>query len=167
MNRRQKIAIALGALVIGVLGLALLALELELHVSDVMRAEVRMAFLGCRVDRYRAVHGELPPSLQDRAESDELWQAFFRAGDHDDFWGRPYQYVVLSVTEYELRSGGEDGEFGTDDDLVWPHAQCAVPADAGEDPSTGISLSALIVRAMLGVLAVTAVAVCLLKDRKA
>jgi len=34
-----------------------------------------------------------------------------------DAWGREYRYTPLR-TDYELRSAGADGQFGTSDDIV-------------------------------------------------
>jgi general secretion pathway protein G len=48
----------------------------------------------------------------------EKWRGPYADNDIPmDPWGNPYQYELLSATEYHIWSFGPDGQSGTDDDI--------------------------------------------------
>jgi general secretion pathway protein G len=38
----------------------------------------------------------------------------------DDTWGNPLQYELINARKFKITSAGIDGEFGTDDDIIFP-----------------------------------------------
>jgi general secretion pathway protein G len=50
----------------------------------------------------------------------------------DDLWGKPMQYELLNAKTFKITSAGSDGEFETEDDVVYPKDQAQAP----ERPTT-------------------------------
>ena len=79
-----------------------------------------LANLGDATREFQFEQRRLPTSL------DELVRTPGRQGEPYlrtlplDPWGHSIRYLVADSTRFELRSDGEDGEPGTDDDEVWP-----------------------------------------------
>ena len=89
------------------------------HGGPEARTEFRLAFLQVRLDRYIRGAGAPPQSME------LVLEGMPDKGKEDlrvDGWGRPVAYVASAGT-YELRSAGEDGVFGTGDDLVYTGPQ--------------------------------------------
>ena len=38
----------------------------------------------------------------------------------NDTWGKPLQYELINARTFKITSAGSDGEFGTDDDIIFP-----------------------------------------------
>jgi hypothetical protein len=73
------------------------------------------AEIAASLAEYRAKLGHCPADL-----SVVIGTRPLRAGWLHDGWGRAYRYnPTQSASTCELVSAGRDGEFGTDDDLVW------------------------------------------------
>lgn len=95
------------------------------RISDIRPTEAdvtrrRLAILEGEIRRFRQLNRRLPGELQEvlrlpQSDSTLAPQARWL----EDGWGRAFQYtLVQNGSSYELRSGGADGRFGTDDDIV-------------------------------------------------
>jgi len=164
MNLKQKVAVVAGAVVIGLLGLALVAWALlvdHLRSDPTHHAYFQVAVFDTQLGLYRARHGRLPPGLQALADPGTFAKPAYPEGIPNDPWGNRYEYEVLSDTEYQLFSRGEDGQGGTEDDVVLRPKQNTREAARAVDP-----VKALVV-AMVATLALTVAAVVVLRERKA
>lgn len=61
---------------------------------------------------YMAQSGEAPKSLRDLASFNPM------VAGQLDAWGKEIKYQRLSVSQFRLTSAGQDGAFGTEDDIV-------------------------------------------------
>lgn len=83
-------------------------------------ARTQMANLGTAVDMYKLSNRRFPNSLEVLAEPDARTGEPYIDKIPQDPWGNDYEYRLMSRREYQIRSGGRDGEFDTDDDVVHP-----------------------------------------------
>jgi hypothetical protein len=81
-----------------------------------------MQVFASAIDLYYASHRSYPASLQSLTQTDRTTGSRWMDSIPEDPWGAPYEYRVLGPRAFEIRSAGEDGSPGTDDDLVWPPA---------------------------------------------
>lgn len=72
---------------------------------------VSMDLLAKEIMGYTASRGEAPAGLKD------LQRGRPPAAGLSDGWGRAVRYEKLSESGFRLTSAGQDGEFGTPDDL--------------------------------------------------
>jgi general secretion pathway protein G len=163
MNRKQKIAIAVGVVVTVPLGLALLALAIfvdRLRSDPILQAHFQVAVFDSQVGLYRAKHGRLPADLQALADPGTFVEPAYPEGVPNDPWGNPYEYDVLSDTEYQVFSRGEDGQESTEDDVAWRPEPVTTEAARPSDP-----VKTLVV-ALVATVVLTLAAVVVLKERK-
>jgi len=64
------------------------------------------------VETYMATRGETPSSLDDLSMSVPITSGKL------DAWGREIRYERISDLNYRMTSAGQDGSFGTEDDIV-------------------------------------------------
>jgi len=88
--------------------------------SDRGRAETQMANFETSINMYYMRHRKLPTSLDQLTEEDPKTGDSWMEKIPDDPWGNPYEFKILSNKKYQIISVGEDGQEGTDDDVVWP-----------------------------------------------
>ncbi len=80
---------------------------------------------------------------EDESIIDQKWRSFLKKPIRSDQWGNEWQYVIPSEhgADYDLWSYGQDGEDGTDDDIVsWEGLEddgSGVPAGLPPVPSGG------------------------------
>ena len=74
--------------------------------------ETNMATLEKAVGLFIATEGRAPADLK------ELWASRLLTGEAVDGWGKGLKYERLSESEFRLVSAGQDGVFGTEDDLT-------------------------------------------------
>lgn len=166
VNRKQKIAIVVGAVVMLVIGLPLAMLVLDVVRTPPFQAHYQVAiFDGC-IWLYRVKHERLPPNLQSLIDTRLLTGEDYAEGIPNDPWGNPYVYTILSDTEYRIFSRGEDGQEGTEDDVVWSPEENAVGATGLEGDSSALDAGTVLVIALATVLVLTVAAVLVLKERK-
>lgn len=164
MNRKQKVAVVVGVVVVVLLGLAGVALALlldHLRSDPTHRAHFQVAVFDSEVGMYRAKHGRLPADLQALTDPGTFVEPAYPEGIPNDPWGNPYAYEVLSDTEYRLYSRGEDGQERTEDDVEWR------PEPISREAARAIDPWKTLVVALVATLALTVAAVFLLRDRKA
>ena len=91
------------------------------HASPKGVALAQMSSFGGAIRLYSLDRRSLPQSLEELTRSDENGNAYIEKIPSDP-WGQPYVYRVLDAARqrYEIRSGGEDRELATDDDVLWP-----------------------------------------------
>lgn len=78
----------------------------------------RMRVLAQWIERYQKSNGSLPKRIEEIVHPDPSDPNFQPPGKWwSDLWKRPFRYTA-SASSYELRSAGEDGVFGTGDDLT-------------------------------------------------
>ena len=94
-----------------------------LREADLGRAEAQMDIISQSVERYYLRHRKLPTSLDQLAEEDPRTGEPLMEQIPDDPWGHPYEFKLLGNKKFQVVSVGEDGQEGTDDDVVWPKAQ--------------------------------------------
>ena len=70
------------------------------------------------IKKYRQEEGNVPLVKSFEKLVDTLNPEYLSSVIRIDAWWNPYRYRVMTVSEFELRSAGPDGKFGTDDDLV-------------------------------------------------
>lgn len=81
---------------------------------DRIRVELtktNMATLEKAVNLFIATEGRAPGDLK------ELWASRLLSGEGVDGWGRGFKYERLSDSAFRIVSAGQDGVFGTEDDL--------------------------------------------------
>jgi general secretion pathway protein G len=83
-------------------------------------ATQQMANFGQAIDMYRATNKRFPSSLQDLLQEDPQTGENYIKAIPKDPWDNEYEYKVLNNKKYQIRSFGEDGQEGTEDDLIWP-----------------------------------------------
>ena len=74
--------------------------------------------IGNGINKYRQAEGGIPRVGSFRELIDTLSPEFLPVVVRLDAWWTPYRYEVTAESEFELRSAGPDGKFGTEDDLV-------------------------------------------------
>ena len=92
-----------------------------LFVANEETAKTQMSEIGKALNLYAARNGgKLPQSLDQLTEEDprsgEAWLDVIP----DDPWGGRYEYRRESNRKYKLVSAGDDGNFDTDDDIIYP-----------------------------------------------
>lgn len=70
------------------------------------------------IEQYIQEKGEVPLVKSFDKLVDTLNPSFLPVVIRIDAWWNPYRYQVMSISKFELRSAGPDGEFDTGDDLV-------------------------------------------------
>ena len=88
--------------------------------SDRGRAEVQMDNFAGSIKMYYVRHRKLPSSLEELAEEDPKTGQAYLDSIPNDPWGNPYELKSLGGNKFKLMSYGEDGQEGTDDDVIWP-----------------------------------------------
>jgi len=73
--------------------------------------ETNMATLGNAIHLFISTEGRDPADLK------ELLTSRLLTGQAVDGWGRSIRYERLAESGFRLVSAGQDGEFGTEDDL--------------------------------------------------
>jgi hypothetical protein len=76
-----------------------------------------------RIQQYHNQHGSLP--------SDQKGTQLIQ--DIDDPWDNAMRYVRNGKRDYVLISSGEDGEFGTQDDMSFAHQIATVGSGQGQN----------------------------------
>ncbi len=82
---------------------------------DRVRTELtktNMATLERGINFFVSTEGRAPADLK------ELFSSRLFTGEAVDGWGRSFRYERLSESEFRLVSAGQDGVFGTKDDLT-------------------------------------------------
>jgi len=77
--------------------------------------------LGGAIDLYEVDTGRYPASLQALVTDDGApnWSGpYIKGGIPSDPWGGEYRYSPKGGSSYEIRAGGADLQFGTDDDIT-------------------------------------------------
>jgi len=90
-------------------------LEGTIDAYDRIRVELtktNMAALEKAVNLFIATEGRAPADLK------ELWASRLLTGEAADGWGRSFKYERLSDSAFRIASAGQDGVFGTEDDLT-------------------------------------------------
>ncbi len=64
------------------------------------------------IEFFSGMEGRVPEDLS------ELSRARIVAPTATDGWGRPFRYEKLSASSFRLTSAGQDGRFGSRDDIV-------------------------------------------------
>ena len=70
------------------------------------------------INKYRQAEGEVPRVESFEELVDTLNPEFLPVVVRIDAWWNPMRYKATTDSEFELRSAGPDGRFGTEDDLV-------------------------------------------------
>lgn len=91
-----------------------------LREADLSRAETQMNIMSQNVERYYVRHRKLPTQLEQLTEEDPRTGEPLMDKLPDDPWGNPYEFKLLGRNKYQIVSVGEDGQSGTEDDVVWP-----------------------------------------------
>ena len=91
--------------------------------SDRGRAETQMANFETSVNMYYMRHRKLPTSLDQLTEEDPKTGDRWMEKIPDDPWGYPYEFKLLGNKKFQIISVGEDGQEGTEDDVVWPKTE--------------------------------------------
>lgn len=124
--KREPRGLAIAGLIIGIVGslglIALIALIGVFGLAAVLAAiglagaapqlegTIDMARIDAKIEQFVQDNGAPPESLDALRLDEEI------ALDH---WDRPYRYEVAADGTWVLASDGEDGEPGTDDDIVF------------------------------------------------
>lgn len=176
MNRKQKVAVVVGAVVIVLLALALVTWLLPdelgiLRLSDEGQAHFHVAILDACIRMYRVKHERLPPDLHALIETGLLTGEDYIHGIPKDPWGNTCEYEILYDTKYRVLSHGKDGQAGTEDDVVLPLEKSAIEAMNGAGQGEGLvltkaQLTLVLVIALVLALALTVAAVIVLRERK-
>lgn len=107
-----KLALRFGAAFVAANGLALPAGANE---SGCKVGEANLRALDTAIVLYASARNEVPTQS---GWFKELVDSGRWSGEPaTDLWGRPYAYTRKSSTEYDIRSIGPDGKFGTADDM--------------------------------------------------
>ncbi|MGQ9672189.1 MAG: hypothetical protein ACUVV5_03520, partial [Candidatus Aminicenantales bacterium] len=91
------------------------SLEVTKDAYDRVRVELTQANLATlekTINLFLSTEGRTPADLN------ELLSSRLLTGQAVDGWGRSLKYERLSESGFRLVSAGQDGEFGTEDDLV-------------------------------------------------
>lgn len=91
---------------------------------------VRQSKLGESLTMYK-LHTALFPSTSDGLQAlvevpapARNWRGPYTEPDKlEDLWGQPMQYELMSSKSFKITSAGSDGEFGTEDDVIYPKDQ--------------------------------------------
>ena len=91
--------------------------------SDRGRAETQAAMFGETVKFYYMRTRKLPSSLEELAEEDPKTGDAWLESIPNDPWGNPYELKSMGGKKFKIVSYGEDGQEGTEDDVVWPREE--------------------------------------------
>lgn len=91
--------------------------------ADRNRAEQQMNSFEGSINMYYMRNRKLPSSLEALTEVDPKTGEAWMNNIPMDPWGNPYMYTPLSGKKFKILSFGEDGQEGTEDDVVWPPDQ--------------------------------------------
>jgi general secretion pathway protein G len=94
-----------------------------LQEADLGRAETQMDIISQSIERYYLRHRKLPTSLDQLTEEDPRTGEPLMESIPDDPWGNPYEFKLLGNKKFQILSVGEDGQEGTEDDVVWPRPE--------------------------------------------
>lgn len=90
--------------------------------ADRNRAEQQMNSFQGAIEMYYLRNRKMPSSLDTLTEVDPKTGEAWLPTIPDDPWGNPYQYTAQGGKKFKILSFGEDGQEGTEDDVVWPPA---------------------------------------------
>jgi general secretion pathway protein G len=84
-------------------------------------AEAQMSNFSGAIQRYVLDKHALPQSLEDLRQDAPSGEPYMSDIPNDP-WGQPYDYRIVNAArkEFQIASGGDDKQLGTDDDIVWP-----------------------------------------------
>ena len=88
--------------------------------SDMRAAETQMSHFGQAITNHLLLHSKVPNSLQELTKPAAPNPYPFIRSIPQDPWGNDYEYRVIDRTTYTITSYGEDGQPGTEDDIVHP-----------------------------------------------
>ena len=91
-----------------------------LATSDRSRAEQQMHSFEQSLNMYYFAHRKMPTSLEALSENDPKTGQPFMQSIPLDPWNNPYLYTPLGGKKYKIVSTGEDGQEGTEDDVIYP-----------------------------------------------
>jgi general secretion pathway protein G len=91
--------------------------------SDVNRAKTQMANFGSSIGMYIVNNRKLPSSLEELTETDDQTGEPYIDSIPLDPWGNAYELKPLGRRKFQIMSYGEDGQEGTEDDILWPENQ--------------------------------------------
>ena len=91
--------------------------------SDRSRAETQMKIFHDSTQMYYLRHRKLPSSLDALAEEDPKTGEAWLDTIPSDPWGNAYEMKPLGGKKFKIVSYGEDGQEGTEDDVVWPREE--------------------------------------------
>ena len=81
------------------------------------RTRSNLNTLSSGISQYRSQHSKLPPAKDFEELIDALSPDYLGRVTRLDAWSNPFSYRAFSVSRYDLRSAGPDGEIDTADDL--------------------------------------------------
>ena len=94
-----------------------------LREAERSRAEAQMDIITQQVKQYYLRHRKLPTSLDQLTEEDPRTGEPLMEQIPDDPWGNPYEFKLLGNKKFQIVSAGEDGQEGTEDDVLWPKSE--------------------------------------------
>ena len=83
------------------------------HFFNQNHTEKEMNEIANQLDRYYHKYKRYPSDFESYVRSKPLWNSWLNDG-----WGNKYNYLQTDSIHYTLISAGEDGKFGTMDDLI-------------------------------------------------
>ena len=99
-------------------------------------AKMKMMRLQTAIEMYRRQRKQLPTRLEDlTVPTPDDPEPYLETIDKDP-WGNAFDYRPGERGRFTLRSWGEDGRPGTDDDLTWPEPRAGTPGRA-DPPAPG------------------------------
>lgn len=92
----------------------------QLANANKKQTEVKLGKIAGQIQVYATLQSPpaLPDSLNDLVEPPGGLKPLLDEGDIKDAWGQDIAYQKKSNRAFELRSPGDDGQDGTDDDVV-------------------------------------------------
>ena len=70
------------------------------------------------ISMYKLTYKRLPNTLLDLTQPEEKSDDAFLSSVPLDPWSNEYEYRLLGRNHYRIRSAGDDGALGTDDDIA-------------------------------------------------
>ena len=67
---------------------------------------------------YKLDEKKLPDTLEELTQPDKTSGEAYMASVPQDPWGNEYEYRRVGRNQYRIRSAGDDGALGTDDDIA-------------------------------------------------
>lgn len=86
------------------------------HLFNQSHTENEMNEIASQLDKYYHKYKKYPTDFETYVRSKPLWSGWLTDG-----WENKYNYLQTDSVDYTLISAGEDGKFGTTDDLVKKH----------------------------------------------